>query len=182
MKREDISKALSGIEDKYIEEAAEGPSIGRKPLVSLVKKWLPAAACIVLAAGIGLSMLGGPTKSDGTAPEALGESSAPTADPEGTSGEVSSVIVKLLDPEGDELRAVITGLPDSKIFPVGTEVLLDLSETVLTGGEQPDQSLTPDNLWMIPAEGGEEVKINFDSWMQEGGRITLHVERLFILN
>ena len=182
MKREDISNALGGIEDKYIQEAAEGPSTQRRPVLTLVKKWLPAAACIVLVAGIGLSMLGGPTKSDGAAPEAGGDSSANATSSDSPLEESPSVTVKVIGTEGDHLRAVITGLPDTEIFPVGTEVLLDLSETILTGEGQPDQSMTPDNLWMIPAEGGEEVKIDFDSWEQDGEQITLHVGQLFILN
>ena len=187
MTREEISAAVGGIEDKYIEEAAVLPS--KKPLAFDVKrKLLPLAACLVLLAGLALYQ---PWLNSGMKKEdsefATGESEAPA--PEAVMPvELPSVQVKLLGVESEELRGVVTGIVDTEIFPVGTEVVLDLGEVTflpsssLSGGERPDQALPPDNLWMLPADAGEEVEIMFDSWEQEGDRITLYVDQLVILN
>ena len=177
MKREDISAALSGIKTEYIEES-EDYSIRKGQ--HWKGKTVLVAAC--LACVVGLSMLGGPGKNESAAPEAGGADSAPTAGTETASGESSSVTVKLLGMEEGGLRAVITGSPEAELFPVGTEVLLDLSETAQPGGEPSDQTPATENLWMIPAEGGEDMEITFDSWEQEGEEITLHVGQLLILN
>ena len=177
MKREDISAALSGIKTEYIEEAG-------KESIRTVYHWKGKLALLAacLACVVGLSMLDVPTKNESAAPETGGNCSAPTSNTETVSGEGSSVTVKLLGMEEGGLRAVITGPPATERFPVGTEVFLDLSETAQTGGEPSDQSPATENLWMIPAGGGEDLEITFDSWEQEGEEITLHVGQLLILN
>ena len=177
MKREDISAALSGIKTEYIEEA-ERESI--RSVYHWKGKLALLAAC--LACVVGLSMLGVSIKNESAAPETGGSCSAPTDNTEAASGESSSVTVKLLGMEESGLRAVITGSPEAELFPVGTEVVLDLSETAQPGGEPSDQTPATENLWMIPAEGGEDMEITFDSWEQEGEEIILHVGELSILN
>lgn len=176
MKRENIVNALSGIEDKFIAEAAEGPSAGTIPILCAGKKWLPTAACIVLVAGIGLSLLNGPTKgnNEGAPPSAGMEE--PDSSATGSDAAEPELTVKLLSTEGSSLRAVVLGGAESKLFPVGTEVTIetDADTRIFWNG----QDRAPEYVGALNA--GTELEVQYDHWGQEEKRITLYAEKLFV--
>lgn len=133
MNREEISNALNGIDEKYIEQAADDLPVHRQTR-SWAKRLIPLAACfaVVLSVGLYRTYLNGSLKQESVAGnEQSGESAAPSdqvASSGGTEGRTSTVVVKVQGDLVDGFTGAVVETDGGSRYPVGTKVQVYFKE------------------------------------------------------
>ncbi len=128
MRREDISAALGGIDQQYIEEAAEEEGLCPHRQTHRPRGLAALAACLALVLTIGLwqgNRLAAPASGAGEPGD------MPTA--EGAVPTERSMILRIEGWEGDYLRCTVVDPLEEIDYPEGTEVQIQLGEEMMSG-------------------------------------------------
>lgn len=178
MKREDISTALGGIDDTYIEEAAELRS-ARRPVRRWARVLVPMAACLAVVFSLGLyrSYLYRGMKAEG--PDdgpVVGESGTWTGSAESGEGQPESewtVKVRVEQPLEDSFLAVLT--EPALGYEAGTRVEVRLRET------EQDPDAHESNREELPIPAGTLVEATVIGFTQTPEKLVVETDHVTIL-
>lgn len=175
MNREDISNALNGIDEKYIEEAAEDLPAHRR-VWSWRKRLIPLAACLAVVLSVGLyrSYLYQGMKAEcGSNLEAQVEGSDAPSDCVMTETEGSTIVVKVQGELAEGFTGNIVETECEDRYPVGTQVQVYFTDDCEDMTSQ--ESMKGDDAEYL-------VKVWFSTSETQSEDVVLYAEDIEVLN